>query len=252
MSELDILFEDNHLLVLNKPAELATMGTDSGTTLHSLATAYLRKRYKKPGRAYLGMVSRLDAMTSGVIVMAKTSKSASRLTPQFSGRGTDRAVKTYLAVLEGCLDAEYGELNHELLKDDSAHRMRVVIKENASAKQPSLNAHLRYVCLAATGTASLVAVRLLTGRKHQIRVQFSHLGNPVWADQKYGGKNTFSQGIALHSYELQITHPTLRERMTWTAGLPKSWHSFGKLVPSHDKIESEMESKLSFFSDMSE
>jgi len=242
MSDLDILFEDNHLLVINKPAELITMGAETGPTLHIHATEYLRKRYNKPGRAYLGIVSRLDSMTSGVIVMAKTSKAASRLTPQFSGQGKDLASKTYLAVLEGCLDAEYGELVDHVAKNDSARRMEIVPKQRDGAQL----ARLRYVCLAATPDASLVAVRLLTGRKHQIRLQFAHLSFPVWGDRKYDASNPFESGIALHSWKLEITHPTLRERVGWSAPLPESWQKFGKLIPSRRNLvlDKSMEAKL--------
>ncbi|TWU26228.1 Ribosomal large subunit pseudouridine synthase C [Novipirellula galeiformis] len=232
MSELEIIFEDNHLLVLNKPAELITMGAETGPTLHIQATEYLRKRYNKPGRAYLGIVSRLDSMTSGIIVMAKTSKAASRLTPQFSGQGKDLAAKTYLAVLEGCLDNEYGELVDHVAKNDAARRMETVPQQRDGAQL----ARLRYVCLAATPTASLVAVRLLTGRKHQIRLQFENLGFPVWGDRKYDAKNEFEPGIGLHSWKLEITHPTLRERIGWSAPLPESWQKFGKLIPSRRNL----------------
>ena len=99
MKPLHILFEDNHLLVVNKPSGIATMGSESGPTLHSLGCSYLKKKYKKPGNVYLGVVSRLDAMTSGVIVFARTSKAATRLNQQFSGIGTKTASKIYLALI---------------------------------------------------------------------------------------------------------------------------------------------------------
>ncbi|TWU36627.1 Ribosomal large subunit pseudouridine synthase C [Novipirellula aureliae] len=248
-SPLEILYEDNHLLVINKPSGLATMGAESGDSLHSVASEYLRTRYNKPGRAFLGVVSRLDAMTSGVIVMAKTSKAASRLTPQFAppidpwampkkkSKPIARASKIYLAVVEGCLpeyqstEAKVNEFNGFVYKDDAAKRMRVCHPQKENAK----NAVLRYTILKTRDDATLLAVQLMTGRKHQIRVQFADRGFPIWADRKYGGRNSLEAGIALHSWQLSLMHPTKGERMTWQTSPPKAWRSFGKLVmPQHE------------------
>ncbi|TWT76487.1 Ribosomal large subunit pseudouridine synthase C [Planctomycetes bacterium CA13] len=237
MSSIDILFEDNHLLVVNKPPGLATMGAESGeTTLHALGAEYLRTRYNKPGRAFLGIVSRLDAMTSGVIVMAKTSKAASRLTPQFAQKGNDHAKKLYLAVLEGQFNHEPGELVNFVRKDDKAKRMRVC-GERAEGAQL---ARLRFAKIAQSDQATLIAVELLTGRKHQIRVQFAERGFPIWADRKYGGQHSLRDGIGLHSLQLGITHPTLRTAMVWRAPVPRSWRTFGKLIPSKNQIEQQI------------
>ncbi|TWU39661.1 RluA family pseudouridine synthase [Novipirellula artificiosorum] len=228
----DVLFEDNHLLVVDKPAGLATMGAEGEQTLHWLGCEYLRTRYNKPGRAFLGIVSRLDAMTSGVIVMAKTSKAASRLAPQFSGQGNNRASKIYLAMLEGALRDEAGERSDFVIKDDAARRMRVCGESTPNA----LLARLRFATLAKSQSETLVAVQLLSGRKHQIRVQFANLGHPVWADRKYGGRHSMDVGIGLHSLQLAINHPTLPERKLFKAPLPKSWHRFGKLVQPMNQI----------------
>jgi len=255
---LEILYEDNHLLVLNKPSGLATMGAESGDSLHSIASEYLRTRYNKPGRAFLGIVSRLDAMTSGVIVMAKTSKAASRLTPQFAppidpsavtkkkSKPIDRASKIYLAVVEGCLpeqqsaEASITECNDFVYKDDGAKRMRICGPKKADAK----NAILRYTILNCRDDATLVAVQLMTGRKHQIRVQFADHGFPIWADRKYGGRRSLDAGIALHSWHLAVTHPTKGERMTWQAAPPKAWQSFGKLVLPEHELQTELPSRF--------
>ena len=208
------------------------MGDASGETLHSQAVDYIRKRYNKPGRVYLGIVSRLDSMTSGIIVMAKTSKAASRLTPQFSGDKSHSkstigsAQKTYLAIVEGTPNSESGVLENSVAKDDAARRMRIVSKNHPDARL----AKLKYVCLAQTDDSALVAVRLLTGRKHQIRVQFAQLGHVIYADRKYGSTQKLSSiGIALHSARLTITHPTRKEAMTWSAPPPHSWKAFGHL-----------------------
>ena len=241
MEVLNVLYEDNHLLVVNKPAELATMGAESGPTLHSIAAQYIRHKYNKPGKAFIGIVSRLDSVTTGVIVMARTSKGASRLAPQFSappfsggksGMGSGGgATKIYLAAIPGRLPADSGELTDLLYKDDRARRMRVTdtAKKDGpqdgpqDGREDAVKATLRYLTLVQTQQASLLAIQLLTGRKHQIRVQLADRGLPILGDRKYGSPDQFSPGIALHSWELGITHPTLKKRMTFSADLPRSW-----------------------------
>ena len=234
---LSVLHEDNHLLVVDKPAGIATMGAESGPTVHSMAADYIKQRYNKPGKAFVGTVSRLDTMTSGVLVLARTSKAASRLTPQFGGnqktrKPLPRADKVYIAAIEGHLDGDSGSLVDFVRKDDAARRMRVV-DQNVSGAQESgaQEACLDYVVLGRTDAVTLVAVRLRTGRKHQIRVQFAASGNTVWGDRKYGSRESFA-GIALHSFMLQISHPTLTTRMLFSVEPPKSWKPFDDALPS--------------------
>ena len=230
---LSILFEDNHLLVVNKPAELSTMGALSGPTLHSIAADYLKHKFNKPGKVFVGIVSRLDTVTTGVIVLARTSKAASRMAPQFAGKDSaspkslGSASKIYLAAIPGQLEKESGTFSDLVYKDDAAHRMRVTEIDRAGAAK----ATMRYVTLAEGEASSLLAVQLLSGRKHQIRVQLADRGLPIFGDRKYGSRDSFSPGIALHSWKLQITHPTLKERMSFGAGIPKSWQRlpFGNL-----------------------
>lgn len=225
MRPIEILYEDNHLLVINKPADLATMGAEGGPTVHSLAADYLKRTYGKPGNVYVGVVSRLDAMTSGVLVLARTSKGAARLSAQFADRGAAGPIKLYLAAVEGHWAEPQGELDDHVLKDDARHRMRVVASSTAGAKQ----ARLRYARLMANDRASVIAIRLLTGRKHQIRLQFAERGHPVLGDRKYGATSRFSfdtplkGGIALHSWRLRIMHPTKRIPLWFEAPPPKSW-----------------------------
>ena len=226
--KLDVIFEDNHLLVVNKPAEIATMGneggSDSGPTLHSIAVDYIREKYKKPGRVFLGIVSRLDTVTTGVIVLPRTSKSASRLTPQFqpvAKSGEDAAVKVYVVAVSGHLDQTSGVFTDFIAKDDRARRMRIVNKTHPEASE----AKLAYQVIGEHEDGSLVAVRLLTGRKHQIRVQLADRGFAILGDRKYGSIQSFPQGIALHSWKLQLMHPTLKQTMEFTARVPKSWSS---------------------------
>ena len=214
------------------------MGAESAETLHSLATAYIKHKYNKPGNAYLGVVSRLDMMTSGVIVFARTSKAASRLVPQFGAtdpkkrKTASSATKIYIAAIEGRLDEAQQTLVDQVYKDDHAQRMRIADASAAGTQR----AESQYVRLAESDDFTVVAVRLLSGRKHQIRVQFADRGHPIIGDRKYGSKQEFSAGIALHSWCLQITHPTRQQLFTWYAELPASWKQVKKVVPPDDKL----------------
>ncbi len=219
MQSLSILYEDNHLLVVNKPAGIATMGSESGPTVHSMAADYLKRTYHKPGKAFVGIVSRLDSMTSGVLVLARTSKAASRLSEQFAGK-SQAVTKIYLAVVAPPPAESSGELTDWLCKDDRAKRMRTVGKTVPEAKQ----ARLRFFSLDKQADHALVAIQLLTGRKHQVRVQFADRGHPIIGDRKYGSPLQFSGGIALHSWRLQIVHPTRRVPLWFAAEPPVSWN----------------------------
>lgn len=257
---LVVLYEDNHLLVVNKPCGLATMGDGERETLHSLAASYLKHKYNKPHAAYVGIVSRLDSMTSGVIVLARTSKAAARLNAQFAEHANrlgkrfgsaasllgkkdganditiDDAIddatqsvttfrKTYLAVVRAeprpdvRLPAD-GRMFDYLSKDDASHRMRAVSTQSDQSKAASLV----FQTLASNEHLRIVGVAPLTGRKHQIRVQFAARGWPILGDRKYGSTTPWQNGIALHSYRLTIEHPTLREAMTFHCAPPPSWN----------------------------
>lgn len=247
MPDLDVLFEDNHLLVVNKPAGLPTMGVESGPTAHSLAAQYIKRSCGKPGRVFVGIVSRLDAMTSGVLVLARTSKAASRLTAQFASKALESSNvkkkrgkkptataprKIYLAVVQGGLDAESDRWTDHIHKDEAAHRMRLSV----TARADSQVAELRYQMLSQNQANTTIAVELLTGRKHQIRTQFADRSHPVLGDRKYGSQINFKTGIALHSWRLQIEHPTKRVPMWFQAPLPSSWSKFQNAIPSPSKL----------------
>lgn len=230
VQDLQVLFEDNHLLVVNKPAGLSTMGAVAGqATLLSLAKDYIKQKYAKPGNVYLGVVSRLDALVTGVVVFARTSKSAARLTEQFRSR---EVVKTYWAMVEGVV-APAGRCTNWLLHDDQAARVRVVGPSVSGAKE----ALLSYRRLATAGGNSLVEVALETGRKHQIRVQLADLGCPILGDRKYGSGRPFPAGIALHARRVVFRHPVGRDRLEFQAPLPSSWRSLR--LPEWDEAGSE-------------
>jgi len=215
---LDVLYEDNHLLAINKPAGLPTMGAVSGhTSVIHLAKQYVKQKYQKPGNVYLGVVSRLDSVVSGVLLFARTSKAAARLTAQFKA-GT--AEKVYWALVEGDLTPPAGDWTDYVLKDEQAQRMRVVATGRAGAQM----ATLRYRRLSTTvDGATLVEINLLTGRKHQIRVQFAGHGFPILGDRKYQSSLSFPHGIALHARRLVVEHPVRKESVELVAPLPVYW-----------------------------
>lgn len=218
---LSILYEDNHLLVINKPAGLPTMGVAAGEpSVVTLARHYIKHKYRKPGRVYMGIVSRLDTPTSGVVLLARTSKAAGRLAEQFRTRAAE---KTYWAIVSGCLQPAEGELVDWIVKDDARQRMIISGPWDASAKE----ARLRYRRMRAVGRGTLVEIKLLTGRKHQIRLQLAARGCPIWGETKYGKGEPFADGIALHARRLVVQHPVRREAVELEAPLPAAWRALG-------------------------
>jgi 23S rRNA pseudouridine1911/1915/1917 synthase len=211
-----IVFEDNHLLAVAKPPGLSTMGALAGRpSLVEQAKQRLREEYKKPGAVYLGVVSRLDSVVSGVVLFARTSKAAARLTAAFESR---RVEKRYLAVVEG-YPAASAELVHYLRHDDRNRRVHATHAGAPDARR----AELRYRTLARRGERSLLEVTLLTGRKHQIRVQLAKEGTPIAGDAKYGATTAWSEGIGLHAWRLGLEHPVRREPLILGVDPPKSW-----------------------------
>lgn len=215
---LKVLYEDNHLLVVNKPAMLPTMGVDSSRpSLLSIAKQYVRDKYNKPGNVYLGVVSRLDAPVTGVVLLARTSKAARRLSEAFRSRTVE---KVYWAVVSGCPELPQGTVEHWLRKDERHRKMHVT---QAGAADAQL-ARLQYTVRAERGDMALLEIQLETGRKHQIRVQLSKMGHPIVGDRKYGSACEFPLGIALHSRLLQVKHPVSKEQMQFEAPVPAVWH----------------------------
>lgn len=212
------------MLVVDKPPLIATMGAGkSEESLVEVLKDYLRRKYQKPGNVYLGVVSRLDALVTGVIVFARTSKAAQRLNQQFRDRSCQ---KTYLAIVPDSADFnETGRLENYLIKNEAQHCMTIL----SSAHQRGVSnveaqfASLAYRTLGLSGVYRLLEIELETGRKHQIRVQMSAAGCPILGDQKYGSKAKFAKGIALHSYRLRIEHPTKKETLDFEAQPPEYW-----------------------------
>lgn len=209
---IPILFEDNHLLVVEKPPNILSQEDHTGDLdMLTLLKEDLKERYNKPGNVYLGLVHRLDRPVGGVMVFAKTSKSAGRLSDQIRKR---EFKKTYMAVVHGRPIKEKDTLVHYLLKDSRSNTVSVVKKDREGAKE----AILEYEVVATVENYSLVKINLHTGRPHQIRVQFATIGNPLYGDQRYGKDvNTIGQQIALWSHEIRCQHPTSKEDMVFTS-----------------------------------
>ena len=215
--QLEVLFEDNHCLAVCKPAGLLTQGDRTGDpTLLAAAAAYLRQRYSKPGRVFVGVVHRLDRPVSGVVLFARTSKAAARLAAQFRDGSVG---KRYWALVEKAPSPAVGTLEHLLAKDPKTNRTRVVPTGRAGARR----ARLRYRVLARHPGGTLVEVEPESGRSHQIRVQLAAAGAVIVGDVRYGSQRRLGSMLALHAARLEFEHPTRRERIVVEAPLPPAW-----------------------------
>ncbi len=202
-----ILYEDNHLLALLKPAGVLTMGDDTGDeTMVDVAREYLRVKYNKPGNVFVGVVHRLDRPVSGVLLFARTSKAAARLSDQFR-RGVVK--KLYHAVVEGVPPDDSGTLVNWLLKDKQENLVACVSEDTPRAQKSVLN----YQVIAGESGRTNLEIEPLTGRSHQIRVQLSEAGMPIIGDGKYGSRVRKGGRILLHAKSLEFEHPTKKERM---------------------------------------
>ncbi len=221
-SPMHIIYEDNHLLVVQKPAGLPTMGVAAGEkSLLTVAKDYIARKYDKPGNVYLGVVSRLDTPTTGVVVIARTSKAADRLNQQFREH-TVR--KIYRTVVAGHFpEGEESGTFTDMIAEESRHRKMFITRDADTA---AVKGVLHYRVLKRFPAHTLLEIRLETGRKHQIRVQMQYHGHPIVGDRKYGSRDPFPVGIALHAAELTLRHPVTQEEMTFTAPLPGSWRKW--------------------------
>lgn len=220
---MDILYEDNHLIAVNKPFGVLSQGDNTGDqSVVDWVTEYIRVTYQKPGNVYVALLHRLDRPAGGVLLLAKTSKAAARVSKQFQQKEPD---KRYLAITERIPDPANSSLEHHVKKMPDKNIMRVYRKPIHASKP----ARLDYQVLATQGGKALVGVQLHTGRRHQIRAQLGSIGCPIVGDVKYG-KTDFlpDQSIALLAYQLTLTHPVKKTTVTITAPLPRQapWHLF--------------------------
>ena len=217
-----VLYEDNHLLIVQKPQNMPAQADSSGDPdLLTVLKAYVKEKYNKPGDVYLGLVHRLDRPAGGVMAFARTSKAAARLSAQLKTRQMSR---TYLAVVAGAIK-EDGAFCDWLLKDERSNMSRVVPEGTPGAKF----ARLSYRVLGVCGGNTLVEVHLETGRSHQIRVQFANAGHPLSCDQKYN-RGAERGDLALWAWKLSLEHPTKKEPMTFVCLPPDHapWNAFEK------------------------
>ena len=225
--KLNVIFEDNHLLVIDKPPLLATMGSKPGEdSLYLQAKSYIKQKYNKPGNVFIGVVSRLDSFVSGAVVLARTSKAASRLSQQFRNGTVE---KTYWAIIPqgsaGQSIPRSGRLVDRVVKNEAQHRM-VVLPKSSPPVPSEKEARLSYQTIGQTNDQKfqLIEIELETGRKHQIRVQFSNANCAIVGDKKYGSNVPFERGIALHSRRLTIEHPTKKVLQSFESPVPECWN----------------------------
>lgn len=223
MEDLIILHEDNHIIVVLKPQNIPSCEDESkDMDMLTMIKEYIRVKYNKTGNVYLGLVHRLDRPTGGVMVFAKSSKAASRLSEQLKSGDFE---KRYFAVLMGVPKEEKATLTHYMKKNAINNMVYVCPPTVQGAKF----AELEYSVLQKVNDLSLVDVRLHTGRSHQIRVQMSAIGCPVYGDMRYGGEKAKKGYLALWAYYLSFTHPVTKERLVFRVQPPKDnapWNIF--------------------------
>jgi 23S rRNA pseudouridine1911/1915/1917 synthase len=225
----DILFEDNHLLVVNKPVNMPVQADESlDLDLQTVLKRYLAAKYNKPGEVFLGIVHRLDRPVGGVMVFARTSKAASRLSDQLRRNQFD---KIYHAVVCGRVEQQ-ATLRHWLVKNPQNNMVSSVAEHTQGAKE----AVMHYTCIAESGNLAIIQILLETGRPHQIRVQCAASGFPVWGDQRYNTQAVVGQQIALIATGLTIEHPVKKEKVSFLVTVPtkRPWIEF---VGIQDKIQ---------------
>lgn len=208
---LNVLYEDNHVIVVTKPHNMPSQADESqDKDLLSEVKDYIKVKYNKPNEAFVGLVHRLDRPTGGIMVFAKTSKAANRLSQQIREHST---TKTYYAVVEGVAKVAEQKLVNYLKKDEKNNIVKIVSQSETGAKK----AELEYRVLQEEGNLSLVEVKLLTGRSHQIRVQLNGINLPIYGDMKYNKNAKAGQNLALWAGRLEFNHPTTKERLVFIA-----------------------------------
>ncbi len=220
MGKLNVIYEDNHIIVVEKPVNIPSQSDKTGDIdLLSIVKQYIKEKYNKPGNVYVGLIHRLDRPVGGVMVFAKTSKAAARLSNQVREK---QFQKTYLTIVNSKMEQEKGTLQDYLLKNEKTNMSKVVAEGTKNSKLALLDYEvLKYN---QEINLSVLKIHLHTGRHHQIRVQLSSRNHSIYGDQKYGGRGHGKQ-IALWAYELKIYHPITNELMTFYS-IPKqegSW-----------------------------
>ncbi len=222
-----IIFEDNHLLVINKDAGVLVQGDKTGDTpLSDLAKAYVKEKYQKPGEVFMGVIHRIDRPVSGLVLMARTSKALERMNEQFKNREIE---KNYLAIVRNRPAANAGNLVHWLIKNPETNVTKAYEKEVPNSMRSELN----YKLIGELEGFYLLEVNPITGRPHQIRVQLASMNCPIVGDNKYGyPRGNKDKSICLHAHQVKFMHPVKKEEMQLFAALPQDnfWQKFLPLV----------------------
>ena len=209
--KLNVIYEDNHIIVAEKPANIPSQGDKTGDIdMLTIIKQYLKEKYNKPGDVYLGLVHRLDRPTGGIMVFAKTSKAASRLSEQIRN---NEFHKEYLCIVDGKMEQDDGEFEDYLIKNERTNTSRIAKPSEKNAKQAILNYEV--IKYSEEINLSVLKINLQTGRHHQIRVQFASRNHSLYGDQKYGTRGK-GKKLALWAYSLVFTHPTTKERLKFT------------------------------------
>lgn len=221
MEKLTVLYEDNQIVVVIKPQNVPSAPDDSGDLdMLSMVKNYIKEKYNKPREAFIGLVHRLDRPTGGIMVFARNSKSAKRLSEQFL---THDVEKTYYAITNGVVKIKTDHLVNYLKKDEKENIVKIAPMSEQGAKK----AELVYKVLETTDKESLLEVKILTGRSHQIRLQLSNIGYPLVGDVKYGKEKGRTQNLGLWAGKLAFVHPTTKERLVFLATPQgKPWDKF--------------------------
>lgn len=218
-----ILFEDNHLIIVNKlPSEIVQGDKTGDVCLLDDVKSYIKDTYNKPGNVYAGLVHRIDRPVSGAVIFAKTSKALSRMTVKIKER---QFSKTYLAIVKNKPPKDADELSDYMVKNESQNKSYIVSSSTKGAKL----AQLRYRVIGASDSYYLLEVELITGRHHQIRAQLAHIGCPIKGDLKYGfPRSNPDASICLHAYKIVFEHPTTKNPIIVTAPKPvgSPWNFF--------------------------
>jgi 23S rRNA pseudouridine1911/1915/1917 synthase len=221
---MKVLFEDNHIIVVNKQSGEIVQGDKTGDTpLSDIVKAYLKEKYNKPGNVFLGVVHRLDRPVSGIVLFAKTSKALPRLNKLFAEH--EKVKKTYWAIVANKPPQENGTLTHWLTRNEKTNTAKAYDREVPNSKKAVLD----YQLLAASDRYFLLEIILHTGRHHQIRCQLAKIGCPIKGDLKYGAPRSNPDGsICLHARHLELEHPVSHETLSITAPVPQDalWRAF--------------------------
>ena len=224
---MNVLYEDNHIIVVNKQSGEIVQGDKTGDTpLSDIVKTYLKEKYNKPGNVFLGVVHRLDRPVSGVVLFAKTSKALPRLNKLFAEH--EKVKKTYWAIVGNKPPQESGTLTHWLTRNEKTNTAKAYDREVPNSKKAILD----YRLIAASQRYFLLEIQLHTGRHHQIRCQLAKMGCPIKGDLKYGAPRSNPDGsICLHARHLELEHPVTHETLSITAPVPKNalWQAFAKV-----------------------